>query len=1037
MKKIFLFVANFLIFTIVHQYAYAQAPQGINYQAVARNNTGNIIGNQNISVQATITNGNGGTTLYRETHFATTNQFGLFSFTIGNGNPVTGTFTSINWSSVTPWLEIEFDPSGGSSFISMGSSQLFSVPYALFAETGNQGPAGPQGATGLTGPQGPQGTQGPNGAQGLQGQQGTTGSTGPQGPQGSTGATGPQGAAGATGPQGPAGATGATGNTGPQGPQGATGATGLQGPQGTPGAAGATGATGATGTTGGTGPQGPPGADGDRYSTSSSSLLTIDTGTQNLTVEPGLNYAVGQTVIIANTSNNMMLGTVLSYNSLTGNIVADVNSVTGSGTYMSWSVALNGAAGPAGPAGPAGLTGTTGSAGANGSIWYTGTGIPLSANGSINDLYLNTTNGDYYKKTGVSTWILQANLTGQQGLQGSTGATGSQGPTGATGPAGLNGSTWYTGTGSPSGALGTINDFYLNTSNGDYYKKTGASNWTIQANLTGPQGVQGVTGATGVQGPIGATGSSGPAGSTGPSGSNGASWLTGAGIPSNATGSINDLYLNTSNGDYYNKTGVSTWTFQGNLTGATGATGIAGINGATWYTGSGIPGGATGIVNDLYLNTANGDCYKKTGLTAWTLQSNLKGPQGIQGATGATGSTGASGATGPTGAQGPTGSTGSTGPTGVNGATWYTGSGIPSNATGIVNDLYLNTANGDYYVKTGVSNWTLLGNLTGPQGIQGATGPQGPTGPSGSTNFNGTANYLVKFTGASSGSNSLIYDNGTNIGIGTTSPANKLDVSGSIGASNYVRVDASNTNNGNLSTGALVFGNNLSEGICSKRTATGTMFGLNFFTQATKRMIIDNSGNVGIGLDTPSYNLDVLGDCRITGYMDLCQTADSTSGNIGIGYPSYTNVKFAVTSNQKYGLYVNNATSPSGYAVLVNGSAAKPGGGSWTTSSDQRLKENIHPYYDGLSQLMKINPVYYHYNAKSGFNTKPEYVGVIAQELKEIAPYMVGTFSSLKDNKEYFSVDNSAMTYMLINAVKEQQKQIEELKRAVEALKQK
>jgi len=120
-------------------------------------------------------------------------------------------------------------------------------------------------------------------------------------------------------------------------------------------------------------------------------------------------------------------------------------------------------------------------------------------------------------------------------------------------------------------------------------------------------------------------------------------------------------------------------------------------------------------------------------------------------------------------------------------------------------------------------------------------------------------------------------------------------------------------------------------------------------------------------------------------------------------------------------------TTTPGYLLEVNGSAGKPGGGVWTATSDSRLKQSVQPYNDGLTSLMKINPVRFHYNEKSGYDTKPEYVGVIAQELQVVAPYMVNNFQ--KNGETYLNVDNSAMIYMLINAVKEQQQQIEELKK--------
>ena len=86
--------------------------------------------------------------------------------------------------------------------------------------------------------------------------------------------------------------------------------------------------------------------------------------------------------------------------------------------------------------------------------------------------------------------------------------------------------------------------------------------------------------------------------------------------------------------------------------------------------------------------------------------------------------------------------------------------------------------------------------------------------------------------------------------------------------------------------------------------------------------------------------------------------------------------------------------------------------------------------------MLKINPVRFNYNEVSGFDTSKEYVGVIAQDLKEVAPYMVKQTKISPDNdQEYLSVDNNAMTYMLINAIKEQQKQIDELKAEINSLK--
>jgi hypothetical protein len=130
---------------------------------------------------------------------------------------------------------------------------------------------------------------------------------------------------------------------------------------------------------------------------------------------------------------------------------------------------------------------------------------------------------------------------------------------------------------------------------------------------------------------------------------------------------------------------------------------------------------------------------------------------------------------------------------------------------------------------------------------------------------------------------------------------------------------------------------------------------------------------------------------------------------------------------------VGIGTTNPGFLLEVNGSAGKVGGGSWSVTSDARMKDNVLPYTDGLATLLNINPVKFHYNQLSGYDTNPEYVGVLAQDLNTVAPYMVGSFQ--KNGETYYNVDNSAMTYMLINAVKEQQQMIEKQQQMIEDLK--
>ncbi len=242
----------------------AQAPRKFNYQAIVRDASGSIIPDRQVAIRFTIRDISvTGPILYQERQLATTNQFGLFVALVGDGVVSTGNFSAINWGLNSKFLQVEFDVDGGSNYLISGSTQLISVPYALYAETAGNGGGG---ATGPTGPVGLNGQPGNIGNTGATGSQGPTGLQGPTGPAGTgAGATGPTGADGLQGTTGPTGATGANGNDGLNGNTGATGPTGTAGQNGNTGATGvdgANGVTGATGANGSTGVTGPTGANG-------------------------------------------------------------------------------------------------------------------------------------------------------------------------------------------------------------------------------------------------------------------------------------------------------------------------------------------------------------------------------------------------------------------------------------------------------------------------------------------------------------------------------------------------------------------------------------------------------------------------------------------------------------------------------------------------------------------------------------------------------------------------------------------------------
>jgi len=129
MKKLYTLLA--LVLTLITN---AQAPQGFNYQATVRNSTGDLIVNQNVNFKFNIML-NSATSLpvFSETHMAPTDDLGQVNLVIGQGTATIGTFSTINWGTGNYYLGIELNT--GAGYVAMGTTQLLSVPYALYANS--------------------------------------------------------------------------------------------------------------------------------------------------------------------------------------------------------------------------------------------------------------------------------------------------------------------------------------------------------------------------------------------------------------------------------------------------------------------------------------------------------------------------------------------------------------------------------------------------------------------------------------------------------------------------------------------------------------------------------------------------------------------------------------------------------------------------------------------------------------------------------------------------------------------------------------
>ena len=480
------------------------------------------------------------------------------------------------------------------------------------------------------------------------------------------------------------------------------------------------------------------------------------------------------------------------------------------------------------------------------------------------------------------------------------------------------------------------------------------------AGATGANGAPGATGPTGVgtAGPTGPTGANGTQGATGPTGvgTAGATGPTGANGTPGATGPTG---LGT--------VGATGPTGTQGATGAGGgATGPTGANGLTGPTGANGTPGATGPTG---IGTAGA-----TGPTGANGTPGATGPTGIgtAGATGPTGSNGTAGATGPTGA----GIAGPTGPTGVGiaGATGPTGAGIagPTGPTGIG--------------TVGATGPTGVGTAgaTGPTGSDGATGPTGagiagPTGPTGTGGLgNGTAAGNTTYWNGSIWvlNSNNIYNDGGNVGIGTSSPSVLTEISGAVtevlkltstngGAGNHTYLDfltfAGTVVDARI--GALDMGNNNGSLVFE----TGNQGAASNTT--TERMRIVNTGQVCINTTTPVASLTVGGTAP-SGSVSGGEWFNSSGTHTGLG-----------TVNGMVAYFEGDLLTTGSYCA---------GSSGFTASSDLRIKK-VKGISDGnadLNTLSKIQITDYRYIDSISAGTTPQ-KKVIAQQVESVYPQAV------------------------------------------------
>jgi hypothetical protein len=309
------------------------------------------------------------------------------------------------------------------------------------------------------------------------------------------------------------------------------------------------------------------------------------------------------------------------------------------------------------------------------------------------------------------------------------------------------------------------------------------------------------------------------------------------------------------------------------------------------------------------------------------------------------------------------------------------------------------------------------------------------------------------------GNNALYVSNsGGNVGMGTASPVVELHVAD--GDSPTMRLEQNGAAGFSPQTWDIA-GNETNFFV--RDVTNGSKLPLRIRPGApSNSLYIDAEGDIGLGTANPGDNglqvesgdvyvkngnlginaapsalaaLQVVGDVNVTG--TTLYTGDHTQFmTTGASFftAAYGTLLRLDAVNERVGI---GTATPMHQLQVSSDDVVKPTAGGWLGASDRRLKKDIADFHDGLDVLMNIRPVTYSYNGKLGLPTGEEHIGIVAQEIQPLAPY---TIKPLKiggpdNDKNYLAFDGSPLTYVLINAVQEQQKTIEAQQKEIDALK--
>ena len=903
-------------------------------------------------------------------------------------------------------------PAGAQGPVGATGPQGLTGPQGIQGIQGEVGPQGEIGTTGAAGAQGIQGEVGPQGETGATGSQGPAGNDGVDGTNGSSayetwtaagntgteseflasliGATGAQGIQGNTGPQGETGATGAQGIQGNTGLQGATGATGAQGPAGNDGADGTNGSSayetwtaagntgteseflaslvGADGEDGVQGPIGPAGADADISEIAALSDI-INNGQVAQSLSIGDFVGGGYVFWIDPTDNTKGL----------------VSAVEDQSTGIRWFNGTHITTGATGTAIGTGAVNTTAIINAQGETETSyAAGLASAYNGGgytdwffpskdeLNEMYINKSTLDaisgftpfsasvYWTSSEVANnraWKQNFSNGGQvsdnakhsssavRAIRAVSGITSSSLSAITAEQTAQNTAIDLKANIASPTFTGTVTTPALIVSGNTYPNTTGNANQVLTTDGSGTLSwtTSSVNTVNGTANEIEVSTSDS---------------TTTVGLPDNTTITtsltVDGLYFGTGSGDGDNNLAVGS-----SMGSGTGKRNTAiGTRALESYSGTGFDNNtAVGYYNMRALSTGSGNtalgAENMFSLTTGTANTSIGNQTMLNVSTGSN-NTGLGQRSG----QSITTGTNNT----LIGLNADVSSPSANNETVIGKGA---TGSGDNTVQLGntsVTNVNTSGTITAGEitipNTDGTSGQVLATDGSGTLSWttssagvsgSGTANMIAKFDGSSTVlGNSSVYDDGTNVGIGTVSPAQLLHVKAASGDAK-VLINANGEDDeahlvlrsGGINKTAIVASGINNWGRTDLRFILNSYTNANDYGLSDTKMIIKNDGKVGIGTNSPTEKLDVAGNIKFNGALMPNNNAGS-SGQVltssGTGVPTWTTISGGASSIDE----LSDAIHSNQYNTLIIGTTPSiSAGASYSTGVGKRVLESI------------------------------------------------------------------------------------------------